>query len=184
MRSPLLGLQKPWQRDQGKRYQKEALLEPPVVAAAAQHVGAAKAPCRSGCAWVAGQPGGGRRHRIGAGPGEGVEGSASTVGSVGEGSASTVGSEGEGSASTVGSEEEGSASTVGSEGVEEPGIGSLPDPPLHGGQERGQPCGSTLPPACGCAGGVMGQEENGEVTPTAQLTWVANCIYVAVWVPR
>ena len=114
--------------------------------------------------------GGGRRRRIGAGPGEGVEGSASTVGSVGEGSASTVGSEGEGSASSVGSEEEGSASTVGSEGVEEPGIGSLPDPPLRGGRERGQPCGSTLLPACGCAGGVMGQEENGEVTPTAQLT--------------
>ena len=55
--SPLLGVQKPCQPDQGKRYQEELKLDSPAVAAvAAQHVGASQVWSRSGHASFAGQP--------------------------------------------------------------------------------------------------------------------------------
>ena len=57
--SPLLGVQKPWHRIQGKRYQEGLLLDPPAAAAVAWHVGVVQVPCRSRHASNAGQPGGG-----------------------------------------------------------------------------------------------------------------------------
>ena len=54
--SPLLVVQKPCQPDQGKRYQEGPVLDPPVAAAAAEHVGASQGCSRSGRASLAGQP--------------------------------------------------------------------------------------------------------------------------------
>ena len=70
-----------------------------------------------------------------------------------DGHASTVGRRGAAGASTVGREGAVGASTMGSEGLEDPGC--LPNPPLRGGRGRGQPCGTTPPPACYCAGSVQ-----------------------------
>ena len=54
--SPLLGVQKPCQHDQGKRYQEGPVLDPPAAAAAAEHVGASQVCSRSRRASLAGQP--------------------------------------------------------------------------------------------------------------------------------
>ena len=52
--SPHLGVQKPWQLDQGKQFQEVALLGPLTMEAATQHSGLSVALCRSGRATWAG----------------------------------------------------------------------------------------------------------------------------------